>query len=308
MAYLDTHEKKWLFMNIINELSDDFIISNSVLNQKAEIVFNENDNVINGEMLPSSNLNLNFAKDLNETESSDDIEYKTFHPKNSQFKPYIKYETITTNESSKFKCNYFINYFIDLSTSFYDNYADNWSCLNPKIFKDYCNYIVYNESKENKIKFGDSPLTIVQSSVKKNKIEQNYNSTLRYIDNIVNSLPIFKLPNEVTVNKKCKTIGQYLCSNCMLIFSSAQSLGGHMSKRHRNQSEKYKNKMFVRNNREKERMLNEEAKRILCNEFGIDYIKRKQNKEIQKKISMLIKEKKNVLMFIKKELYFKNSK
>ena len=204
-----------------------------------------------------------------------------------------------------------INY-IDLSTSFYENYDDSWSCLNPKIFCAYCNYIVYIESKEDKIKFCDSPISIVQYSLKKNKTNnKKRNFLFASINNIVNSLPIFKLPYELTVNssigKKKVNSGQYMCPNCMLIFPSAQSLGGHMSKRHRNQSEKYKNKIYVRNNREKERMINNEAKRILCNEFGIDYIKRKENQEIKKKISKLIKEKKNVLMSIKKQLYQKNS-
>ena len=150
----------------------------------------------------------------------------------------------------------------------------------------------------------------MQYSLKKNKTNKKF--LFESINNIVNSLPIFKLPYELTINssrgKKKVNSGQYMCSNCMLIFPSAQSLGGHMSKRHRNQSEKYKNKRSVRNNREKERMINNEAKRILCNEFGIDYIKRKENKEIKKKISMLIKDKKNVLISIKKQLYQKISK
>lgn len=106
MDYSGTNEKKWLFMNIINGISDDFIISKGVFNQKGEIEYNENGNVINEEMLPNSNLNLNCIKDLNETLSSDDREYKTSCTKKNECKPYITFKPKEENESSSFKCNY----------------------------------------------------------------------------------------------------------------------------------------------------------------------------------------------------------
>ena len=63
MDYSGTNEKKWLFMNIINGIRDDFIISKGVFDQKGEIEYNANENVSNEEMFQNSNLNLNIIND-----------------------------------------------------------------------------------------------------------------------------------------------------------------------------------------------------------------------------------------------------
>ena len=108
MDYSGTNEKKWLFMNIINGINDDFIISKGVFDQKGEIEYNANENVSNEEMFQKSNLNLNIIKDLNETLSSDDRDYKTSCTQKNECKPYITYKPTEENESS-FKCNYYLN-------------------------------------------------------------------------------------------------------------------------------------------------------------------------------------------------------
>ena len=98
MDYSGTNEKKWLFMNIINGISDDFIISKGVFDQKGEIEYNANENVSNEEMFQNSNLNLNIIKDLNETLSSDDRDYKTSCTQKNECKPYITYKPTEENE------------------------------------------------------------------------------------------------------------------------------------------------------------------------------------------------------------------
>ena len=79
----------------------------------------------------------------------------------------------------------------------------------------------------------------------------------------------------------------YNCNFCSCKFTSPQGLGGHMSRTHKSQSLKFLKKKEIRNNREPQRKLLEEAKRILCENHKRDYymlLKSKQGKEIIKQL------------------------
>ena len=63
----------------------------------------------------------------------------------------------------------------------------------------------------------------------------------------------------------------FTCDICGVSFSNGQGLGGHMSRKHPNQSEKYKKKKETRDGRNNNRELIYKAKRILLKRFRHDY-------------------------------------
>ena len=83
--------------------------------------------------------------------------------------------------------------------------------------------------------------------------------------------PSEKSPKKVVqpvVNAKSKTITKgdgalTLCPFCPATFAKSQSLGGHVSKKHRGMSNKYANKMRVRDRRTSKRELLREAQAII---------------------------------------------
>ena len=75
----------------------------------------------------------------------------------------------------------------------------------------------------------------------------------KFNENIIHSASR-KLNNTIIIpTSKDKEI--YECPFCLKTFDKGQKLGGHMSRNHPNQSEKYKEKMIIRNRRTKNRKL-----------------------------------------------------
>ncbi len=81
------------------------------------------------------------------------------------------------------------------------------------------------------------------------------------------------------------------CKLCGKIFSSTCALGGHMSKKHANSSEKYKAKIEVRKRREDIRELIMRARELFCEKFSLNFEKLYKTKEGREKIRKLIKKK-----------------
>ena len=94
----------------------------------------------------------------------------------------------------------------------------------------------------------------------------------------------------------------FKCEICNQKFYNYQSLGGHMSKIHPDQSEKYKEKMIVRKNREDQRKLLEKVKKKLLEKYNMDYNLIK-NKDEKVKIKRFIKEHYKEYNMIKKKMY-----
>jgi hypothetical protein len=63
----------------------------------------------------------------------------------------------------------------------------------------------------------------------------------------------------------------FTCNICGLSFNNGQGLGGHMSRKHPNQSEKYQKKKLTRERRNNNREIIYRAKRILLKRFKQDY-------------------------------------
>lgn len=81
----------------------------------------------------------------------------------------------------------------------------------------------------------------------------------------------------------------FSCELCGEKFDNHQGLGGHMSRNHPNKSEKYKNKLFIREKREQGRNFLENIKQKLFLMYNIDYKLMKQKKE-KKIIKTFLKE------------------
>ena len=118
--------------------------------------------------------------------------------------------------------------------------------------------------------------------------------------------------NNIFINKqkalfraKIPSMNTYKCDFCERIFKNGQALGGHISQSHPKQSNKYKQKIEIRNSRTDRRELLYEARRRLFFSYNIDldYLLKNQRKN---EIKMFIKAHKNEY---KKELIqIKNSK
>ena len=63
----------------------------------------------------------------------------------------------------------------------------------------------------------------------------------------------------------------YICEICNKALSNGQGLGGHMSRNHPNQSEKYKEKLSIRNKRLKSRKRLIKIKRMLFSKYNLSY-------------------------------------
>ena len=92
------------------------------------------------------------------------------------------------------------------------------------------------------------------------------------------------------------------CEICNQKFSTYQSLGGHMSKLHPEQSTKYREKMIVRKNRENQRKLLETVRKKLFEKYNMDYYLIKNRNE-KTKIKSFIKEHYKEYNYIKRKIY-----
>ena len=94
----------------------------------------------------------------------------------------------------------------------------------------------------------------------------------------------------------------YICKICNAIFSNGQGLGGHMSRKHPNQSVKYKFKKETREKRNLKREIVYEAKRRILKKYKEDYDNLIETHEGRKIIKMICKDNKNEYYRIKKQI------
>lgn len=125
----------------------------------------------------------------------------------------------------------------------------------------------------------------------------------------ISSLPLITKPSELDSTKRRRSISQsdehFNCNICGKTFSNGQALGGHMSRRHRNESSKYQAKQVIFKSRESIRKDLIETKRTLCLMFNLDYDRECLSSEGKEKVKSLIKENKEIFRKIRKE--FNNS-
>ena len=135
-------------------------------------------------------------------------------------------------------------------------------------------------------------------------------STLNSISLTMSSFPILRLPSSDDVliqasPEHSKT--SFHCQLCGYSFNSGQGLGGHMSRRHPDKSDKFKRKKFIREKRSLIREKLTEAKRFICSNHDINYDELAQSKEGKLIIRSVIIENKDefktVYSQLKKALY-----
>lgn len=180
-------------------------------------------------------------------------------------------------------------------------------------------YITFGKSNEEKIRFGDNPLDYYQNLVENMKSKGVTHAALRklkqkvvQIETVITNMPVFKVPiiaGECILNlfkEKDKEESQvsrsplefetkvvefkFKCSICSNAFTTAQGLGGHMSRKHKDQSENYKKKRETREKRAPMRMLNQKIKITLCDKYNIDYYDLISTKEGKKKLKKFFNE------------------
>lgn len=130
---------------------------------------------------------------------------------------------------------------------------------------------------------------------------------IKYKPEEIKQMKVIKKKTIIT-NKK-ETFGHFECPFCNKQFNKGQGLGGHMSRHHPKQSEKYKEKMAIRNKREGRRKLLLDIRIKFFNMNEMNYKEMIKNSE-KEKIHLFIKQhrgeyisfKKSELKKIKKEL------
>ena len=95
--------------------------------------------------------------------------------------------------------------------------------------------------------------------------------------------------------------GHYKCPFCVKCFTKGQGLGGHMSRHHPKQSEKYKEKIAIRESRASKRMILMEIKSKFFNKYDKNYKEMLRRGEKNKIQAFLINHKKEYLLFRKKQ-------
>ena len=95
--------------------------------------------------------------------------------------------------------------------------------------------------------------------------------------------------------RKSKNQDVYECPFCLKVFNKGQKLGGHMSRNHPQQSEKYKEKIAIRNKRSQNRKLLAIIKGKFFKKHNIDLTKLEK-----KDVQMFLKENKNEYLQFKK--------
>ena len=85
-----------------------------------------------------------------------------------------------------------------------------------------------------------------------------------------NTIQIIKTKNLLEI-KKNNHYKVYICEICNKSFSNGQGLGGHMSRNHPNQSEKYKEKLLIRKKRINDRKRLFNIKKILFDKYNLNY-------------------------------------
>jgi hypothetical protein len=131
-----------------------------------------------------------------------------------------------------------------------------------------------------------------------------WNTNIKPNNNNVNDNNTLFINKQKTLFRaKIPLMNTYKCDFCERIFKNGQALGGHISQSHPKQSNKYKQKIEIRNSRTDRRELLYEARRRLFNAYHIDLEYLLKNKR-KNEIKMFIKVHKNEY---KKELFLLKS-
>ncbi len=107
---------------------------------------------------------------------------------------------------------------------------------------------------------------------------------------------------EKRVNDINDLVGGYICDICGQSFWNGQGLGGHMSRKHPNQSKKYKFKKETREKRNSKREILYKAKRILLARYKEEYDSLKIYPEGRRRIKKICKEHKQEYYQIKRDI------
>lgn len=218
---------------------------------------------------------------------------------------------------------------------------DSFSFNNPTLHNKYISYTKTTTSDQQnpsfQLSFGEDPLSQFQNWLTwmnqehtKDKLHQSKElcddiaRTLNSISNIMSSFPIFMFPNKdnkdsfnysvngqsikksenglnnkinIELNEK-----RFCCEFCNETFTNGQGLGGHMSRKHKDKSLKFKHKKEVRNKREPLRNILIQAKKDLCKNHLLDYDEQVKTKNGKKLVKSLILENHEEFKKLKNEL------
>ena len=115
---------------------------------------------------------------------------------------------------------------------------------------------------------------------------------------------LFINKNKTLFRAKIPLTNTYKCDFCERVFKNGQALGGHISQSHPKQSNKYKQKIEIRNSRTDRREILYEARRRLFNSYRIDLdylLKNKRKNEIKMFIKVHKSEYKKELVYLKNQ-------
>ena len=325
--------KRLIEENLLNEINNK---SNSLNedNKKYELNYNQNifrrktynENTNFEELNNSKSLNFSFLNKINE----DNIMNQNFQNKflkKQNLNYFLKNIYFEETKIPNIKYNYLLN-------DFNDEIDNSFSFNDTILLTKYKQSKMKKNQTNNKIDFGENPvesfigwLNWLNNELNKEKNDQtnqiceDISKTMNSITSIMSTFPILLYPksgkyenitlfNKIT--KKKKEINdntenkiddkKFICDICNEVFTSGQGLGGHMSRKHKDQSMKFKHKKEIRNKREPLRNILVQAKKILCKNHLIDYDEQIRSREGKTLIKSLVKEYNEEFKKIKNEL------
>jgi len=183
---------------------------------------------------------------------------------------------VINNNSAKFfkNCNLEFEQYSNIDLNYSNSFIDKKNNFD-------------NNSNYNKLNFSyDS-----EEIVKKEKNKNGYNLKIKTVSD---SNPIINNNNHLD--------RAYVCDICNEVFSNGQGLGGHMSRKHPNQSVKYKFKKETREKRNLKREIIYEAKRRILKKYHQNYDDLVNSNDGRKLIKKICKDNKDEYYKIKKEI------
>ena len=325
--------KRLIEENLLNEINNKANSLNED-NKKYELNYNQNifrrktnnENTNFEEFNNSKSLNFSFLNKINE----DNIMNQNFQNKflkKQNLNYFLKNIYFEETKIPNIKYNYLLN-------DFNDEIDNSFSFNDTILLTKYKQSKMKKNQTNNKIDFGENPvesfigwLNWLNNELNKEKNDQtnqiceDISKTMNSITSIMSTFPILLYPksgkyenitlfNKIT--KKKKEINdntenkiddkKFICDICNEVFTSGQGLGGHMSRKHKDQSMKFKHKKEIRNKREPLRNILVQAKKILCKNHLIDYDEQIRSREGKTLIKSLVKEYNEEFKKIKNEL------
>jgi hypothetical protein len=266
-------------LKIVNEIYENakFSYKNKIKNQSSS----ENKEIINKEIYSSIIKILDYGNKIKILPKLifdfNNFDKNTFSVKdrsNCNFNNFFP-----SNIINNYQANYYNNNF---------NFQSNNNNLNLNInFPK--NFVPLISNNNPKVPIPHYPCESEEIKTPKNK---NFN-----INNI--NIPQNILPT----NNNANSMGRaYVCDICNEVFSNGQGLGGHMSRKHPNQSVKYKFKKETREKRNVKREIIYEAKRKILKKYHENYDELMNSIEGRKVIKRICKDNKDEYYRIKKEI------